>query len=197
MNDIFWDQHFGHGLDFAAIAAVALWEKKMRYAEQVTPAFSVRDSEAVLTVVWDLHFTSSTSRMLPQCLALCFFCCHTLLGAWRPWPLERILLSRHGFVGVAVLIRRAAVRSRHTCCPVETSSLNLKLYCTRLQGRLVPSSTPVENRLPMCSFATLLNDRWPFRTSCPRAAARCSQILFNSRPVRSGASNSGQFVHRT
>ena len=35
----------------------------------------------------------------------------------------------------------------------------------------------------MCSFATLLNERWPFRTSCPRAAVRCSQILFNSRPV--------------
>ena len=102
MNDIFWDQHFGDGLDW-------------RYAEQVTPAFSVRDSEGSSHGgCGDLHFLSRTSCMLPQCLALGFFCCHTLLGAWRPWPLERILLSRHGFVGVAVLIRRAAGRSRHT-----------------------------------------------------------------------------------
>ena len=168
----------------------------MRYAEHVTPALSVRDSEALLTVVWTCTSHQERRACFRNASRWVSFAA-TLFGAWRPCPLERILLSRHGFVGVAVLIRRAAGRSRHTCCPVEASSLNLKLYCTRMQERLVPSSTPVENRLPMCSFATLLNERWPFRTSCPRAAARCSQILFNSRPVRSGASNSGQFVHRT
>ena len=49
VNDNFWVKNTRQGLAFAAIAAGTM-RQNLRYTEHVTPAFSVRDSQAVLTV---------------------------------------------------------------------------------------------------------------------------------------------------
>ena len=112
----------------------------MRCAEHVTPALSVRDSEAVLTVVWDLHFTSSTSRMLPRCLALGFFCCLTLFGSdftvTSRFRGSRCPHSQGGGAIQAHMLSRGSVL------------VELEAVLYSVAGEACTISRPVENRLP-------------------------------------------------
>ena len=184
--------------------------QNLRHAEHVTPAFSVRDSEAVLTVGVG---RCTSDRVRHACFRNASrwvsFCCHALFVAWRPWPLQRVLLLRHGFVRIALLVRRTAGRSGCTCLALSLShgsvlvELEAVLYsdageaCTIIDTSREP--LPVCVALPRFRFRKpewllirfSFGQHLPLRTSCARAAARCSQILmFNSRPAWSGALNS-------
>ena len=159
----------------------------------MTPAFSVRDSEAVLTVCVGLaRRIGYVARPFRNASRWVFFCCHALFVAWRPWPLQRVLLLRYGFVGIALIIRRTAGRSRYTCLELSLShgsvlvELEAVLYsdagvaCTIIDTSREPLTVCValprfrfrkhEWLLIRFSFAQHL----PLRTSCARAAARCS-----------------------
>ena len=167
--------------------------QNLRCTEHVTPAFSVRDSHAVLTVcvgvARQIGCVARASAM-PRVGFSC--CCHALFVAWRPWPLERISLLRHGFVGIAALIRRTAGRSGYTCLELSLShgsvlvELEVVLYsnagevCTIIDK----SREPLPERVALPRFR-FRKPEWllirfsfaqhlPLRTSCARAAARCS-----------------------
>ena len=160
----------------------------LRCAEHVTPAFSVRDSEAVRTVTSD-RVRRACFRNASRWV---FFCCHALFVAWRPWPLQRVLLLRHGFVGIALLIRRTAERSGYTCLEVSLShrsiivELEVVLYSDAGEACTIIDTS--REPLPVCVALTRIRmqkHEWllirfsfaqhlPLRTSCARAAARCS-----------------------
>ena len=167
--------------------------QNLRHAEHVTRAFSVRDSHAVLTVGEGLaRQIGCVARASAMPRAGFSFCCHALFVAWRPWPLQRVLLLRHGFVGIALLIRRTAVRSGYTCLELSLShgSVLVELEAVLLSdaGEACTIIDTSREPLPVCvalprfrmrkpewlliriSFAQHL----PLRTSCARAAARCS-----------------------
>ena len=121
MNDKFWVNNTRHGLEFAATAAGTM-PQNLRFAEHVTPTFSVRDSHAILTVgVGRARQIGCVTRASAMPRVGFSFCCHALFVAWRPWPLQRVLLLRHGFVGIAALIRRTAGRSGYTCLELSLS----------------------------------------------------------------------------
>ena len=154
VNDSFWVKSTRHGLEFAATAAGTVREN-LRCAEHVTPAFSVRDSEAVLTVGVGLaRQIGCVARASAMPRAGFSFCCHALSVAWRPWPLERNSLLRHGFVRIAALIRRTAGRSGYTCLGLSLShgsvlvELEVVLYSNEGEACTVIDTS--REPLPVC-----------------------------------------------
>ena len=164
--------------------------QNLRHAEHVTPAFSVRDSHAVLTVgvglARQIVYVARPSAM-PR--AGFSFCCHALSVAWRPWPLERVLLLRHGFVGIALLIRRTVGRSGYTCLELSlfhgSVLVELEAVLYSDAGEVCTIIDTSREPLPVCvpsPFFRMQKHDWFFIT---RPFLRQNPLIDCSRRARS------------